>query len=81
MGSALGVRRGKMPEYIVEASDEEIFSTSSDSYNTEYMTPIVRCKDCKFRKRESVNPFWCSAIHHSVSKYSFCSWGERRAGA
>lgn len=62
-----------MPEYIVFADRDEIFSTSCDTFNTEFMKPIVRCRECKHFVHEGSNAgfeFCNEATHTACGKFS-----------
>ena len=54
---------------------------SKDGLNiTVTMTPLVRCKDCKYRYGDKDQPY-CDRINPYRSFYvgdnDFCSWGEK----
>ena len=47
------------------------------------VAPIVRCKDCKYRKTEDCAMFYecnCGEEHTWENDNDFCSYGERKDG-
>lgn len=43
----------------------------------EWQGEIVRCKDCRYRKKVSTS-YYCELDEFNVKDADFCSWGERR---
>lgn len=43
--------------------------------------PVVRCKDCKHRKHDSIRKPWCDMWEAMLfDDATFCSYGERKEG-
>ena len=66
-----------MKEYIAEYIVPVEKKGNDNMYDFMNATPLIRCKDCKYRDEETAN---CTRFRKDwyVQSDSFCSWAERR---
>ena len=75
-----------MSEYIIEIPDEYFasYDAERDMYYPDErdsamrITPIVRCRDCKYFTTNIHGSYCTKSITTLYSPDGFCAWGERR---
>lgn len=65
----------------LEPMGGKLFKTAQDAANAIPETRVVRCGECKYRDRATVNKkgyLICPASQMEITEEDFCSYGERK---